>query len=357
MNRRDVLKAGGLAALTGLTLGRVAAENRVGQKAGREFLLAVNKQGDTVSFFDPADRHRILAELRMPTHPHEVMIDPKRRVAYVSIYGDGIYGNNTHPGHQVYIIGLDTMQVTGVIELAPLEATHAFAWGPKGTLLVACDKSNAVAVVDLDERKVLGTIPTGTHGCHWVLSLPGGEKAYTSNKDTDFMSVLDPVTMKMVRKIPIANGTEGACITLDGKLLYAWDHKDPVLHVIDTKTDKVIESMKVDNLPTVGPFIDHLARAAVTPDGSKVLVSIYPSAKLVIFDAAKMSVLKILDLGRGPMGFAFPKDPSKAYVTNHDAGTVSVVDLDKLDFLETFAASRKPVSGPETIAFFDAREG
>jgi len=96
---------------------------------------------------------------------------------------------------------------------------------------------------------------------------------------------------------------------------------------------------------------------AITPDGSKVLVSIYPSAKLVVLDAAKMSVLRILDLGKGPMGFAFPKDPSKAYVTNHDAGTVSVVDLDKLDFLDTFAASRKPVSGPETIAFFDAKGG
>lgn len=357
MNRRAVLKAGGLAALTGLTFGRAAADEPHAKKASRELLLSVNKQGDTVSFFDPTDRHRILAELKMPTHPHEVMIDPKRRVAYVSIYGDGIYGNNTHPGHEVYILGLDSMKVTGVIEMAPLQATHAFAWGPNGTLLVACDKSNAVAVVDVEERKVLGTIPTGTHGCHWVLSLPGGEKAYTSNKDTDYMSVLDPTAKKMVGKIPITNGTEGAVLTSDGKLMYAWDHKDPVLHIIDTRNDKVIDSKKVDGLPTVGPFIDHLARVGVTPDGSKVLVSIYPSAKLVIFDAAKLSVLKILDLGKGPMGFAFPKDPSKAYVTNHDAGTVSVVDLDKLDFLETFATSRKPVSGPETIAFFDDRQG
>ena len=162
--------------------------------------------------------------------------------------------------------------------------------------------------------------------------------------------------MKMVGKVPITNGTEGACVTRDGKLLYAWDHKEPVLHVIDTRTDKVIGSKKVDGLPTVGPFIDHLARVAVTPDGSKVLVSIFPSAKLVVLDAAKMSVLNILDLGRRPMGFAFPKGQSKAYVTNHDAGTISVVDLDKFEFLETFAASRKPVSGPETIAFFDAIE-
>jgi DNA-binding beta-propeller fold protein YncE len=62
-------------------------------------------------------------------------------------------------------------------------------------------------------------------------------------------------------------------------------------------------------------------------------------------------------IARGPTGFAFPKDPSKAYVTNHDAGTISVVDLDKLDFVETFASSRKPVSGPETIAFFGAKGG
>jgi DNA-binding beta-propeller fold protein YncE len=141
----------------------------------------VNKQGDTVSFMDPAERHRILAEVKMPAHPHEVMIDPMRRVAYVSIYGNGIYGNNTYHGHEVYILSLDMMIVNRVIEMSPLEATHAFAWGPKGTLLVACDKSNAVAVIDLDDRKVIGTIPTGTHGCHWVLSIQGGQKAYNSN--------------------------------------------------------------------------------------------------------------------------------------------------------------------------------
>jgi CheY-like chemotaxis protein len=32
---------------------------------------------------------------------------------------------------------------------------------------------------------------------------------------------------------------------------------------------------------------------------------------------------------------------AKAYVTNHDGGAVSVVDLDKLEFLDTSAASRK----------------
>ena len=70
---------------------------------------------------------------------------------------------------------------------------------------------------------------------------------------------------------------------------------------------------------------------------------------------ADLEVLKVLDLGVGPMGLAFPADRTKAYVTNHNAGTISVIDLDKLDFLETFAASRKPVAGPETIAFFNAK--
>ena len=75
MNRRDAPKAGGLAVLTGLTPGRVAADDPPSKKVGHELLLSVNKQGDTVSFFDPSDRHRILAEVKLPAHPHEVMID------------------------------------------------------------------------------------------------------------------------------------------------------------------------------------------------------------------------------------------------------------------------------------------
>ena len=48
---------------------------------------------------------------------------------------------------------------------------------------------------------------------------------------------------------------------------------------------------------------------------------------------------------------------AKAYATGHNAGTISAVDLDKLAFVGTIAAGRKPVAGPEAIAFSTAAEG
>jgi YVTN family beta-propeller protein len=70
-------------------------------------------------------------------------------------------------------------------------------------------------------------------------------------------------------------------------------------------------------------------------------------------DADTLEERKVIQMGKGPMGVAFPKDRTKVYVTNHDAGTVSVVDLNKMEVIDTFATSWKSISGPEMLVFFE----
>src|SRR5437660_1818950 len=174
----------------------VAAALALSASAPPQTLVVVNKLGDTLAFFDTRDNSRV-ATIPLATHPHEIAVAPDGRTAYVSIYGDGVYGRNANPAHTIVIIDLAGRRKTGEIDLGELRAPHAMAFDRAGRLWVACDASAAVAIVDPTTRKVVGSISTGSTGSHWLVLLPDGRKAYTSNKDTTHMSVIDVAAMKM----------------------------------------------------------------------------------------------------------------------------------------------------------------
>jgi hypothetical protein len=67
---------------------------------GKRGLIAVDKVGGKVRFYDPSSFKEIAA-LDVDKLPHEVAITPDHRTAYVSIYGPGIFGNNPTPAQTI----------------------------------------------------------------------------------------------------------------------------------------------------------------------------------------------------------------------------------------------------------------
>src|ERR1700733_4562450 len=65
---------------------------------GTHGLILVDKVGARVRFFTP-DTFQEISNIDVGVKPHKIAISPDRTTAYVSVYGDGIYGNNPHPGH------------------------------------------------------------------------------------------------------------------------------------------------------------------------------------------------------------------------------------------------------------------
>ena len=257
--------------LAGLLLIRVSA---LAGGVSKEVLLAVDKVGKGFEFRD-ADTHIRLARIELPARPHELVVAPDKKTAYVSIYGDGIYGNNTHPGHQVAVIDLAGRKLVGYIDVSPFFAPHGMALDRSGTLWLTCDKSSHLLVVDPKAGKVLTAIPTLVPGTHWIVGHPDGKKLYGSNKDNAFVFVFDVDSRTIARKIPVPNGTEGIAISPDGKRLYASDHKEAKVLVIDTARDEVVDTVDLRGYPEIPPYEDHEMRLRVSPDGRYLLVSAY----------------------------------------------------------------------------------
>src|SRR5262245_61323659 len=126
---------------------------------GTKGLLLVDKLGGTVRFFDPTTFTE-RSSLKMATNPHDFALSPDRKTAYVPLYGDGIYGRNPNPGHEVVIIDMDTAKVSGTIDIAPYRAPHGIQMGPDGMVYVASDLDRKLLVIDPKARKVAKAIDT-----------------------------------------------------------------------------------------------------------------------------------------------------------------------------------------------------
>ena len=324
----------------------LAAPFTLNAPTGTSGLIMVDKVGGQVRFFDPKTDRELASfppAAEAGSKAHELAISPDHKTAYVTVYGDGVYGNNPHPGHTVAIVDLASRKMTSSIDVAPYQAPHGVQIDARGNVYVACDLSRKVLILDPAKKAVVAAIDVEGTG-HWLALLPDASKLYVANKnDKPFISVVDVNSRKMVGRIPMPNGTQGIVASPDGKTVLVADFSEPVLHVISTATDSETDKIRVTG------FDRGLYKVFFSPDGRRVLTAL-PSGQINILDAADLhapqKVLK--SAGTALMGFAFAPDGKTALVGNHGEGTVTRFDLDSGMVLGTFPAGK----GVETLAYF-----
>ena len=302
----------------------------------------IDKRGGFVRFFDPSTLKEV-GTLQLEAPPHELAISADHKTAYVPLYGDGVYGNNPNPGHKIVAIDLATRKVRSTIDVSPYQAPHGLQVDEAGMLYASCDLSRKLLVIDTKTNTIQAAIDTEGTG-HWAAVLPDGSKAYVANKnDRLFVSVIDLKTRKMIGRIPMPKGTQGITASPDGKRVLAIDFTDPQFYVIDTATDKIVDTVVVEK-NTIGPF-----RARYSPDGSILITANHMNALANIFDAKNLHApQKTLTVGQQAFGIAYSADGKTALVSNHGDGTISVIDLTKSQVVRTFTAG----TGIETLAYY-----
>lgn len=339
-----------LALVAGLLLAAAfpvfSADANPNSPTGMHGLILVDKIGGYVRFFDlstdkelasfdPSDEPGI--------KPDELAISPDHKTAYVSVYGDGVYGNNPHPGHTVAIFDLVSQKMVGSIDVSPYRAPHGLQVDREGMLYVACDQNRKVLILKPKKRSIEAAIDVEGTG-HWIALLPDASKLYVANKDDrPFISVIDLKSRKMIGKVPMPNGSQGIVASPDGKTVLVADNSTPYLHVISTATDTEVDKVQVKGVEK------GLYKVFYTPDGKRVLTCL-TNGQINIFNAtdlhAPQKVMK--SAGTALMGFAFAADGKTALVGNHSEGTVSRIDLETATVVKTFPAGK----GVETLSYY-----
>jgi YVTN family beta-propeller protein len=319
--------------------------DRISPAARGKSLMVVNKLSLTVGIYDAADGST-QTSFSLPSRPHELLIARDRRRAYVSIYGDGIYGQNPHPGTQVAVIDLARREPVDFLSTRDVFAPHGLAEGPDGTIWTTCDIGAAVVGFDPRSGERIAVVASGGKGGHWMVADAWG-KAYLSNRAGPGIPVLDLVARRLAGTVSTPNAVTGLDLSPDGSRLYAADDRVPSLLTIDTASGRILSTTPLEGLPRpTAKGGDRERRIKASPDGRFVFISDFPSAAVVRIDAADPTRQKLLLVQHGPMSLAFSPDGKTAWVCNHDAGTITVVDVDTLTALGDFGVGQ----GPETAA-------
>jgi hypothetical protein len=69
--------------------------------SGTEGLIAIDKIGNKVLFLDPTTYDVTRSLDGFASRLHELLISEDHTKAFIPIYGDGIHGDNPHPGHLI----------------------------------------------------------------------------------------------------------------------------------------------------------------------------------------------------------------------------------------------------------------
>jgi DNA-binding beta-propeller fold protein YncE len=325
-----------------LTAASLLAASDPNHPTGSKGLFLVDKLGGQLRFLDPVT-YKERGALKLPANPHDFVLSPDHSLAYVPIYGDGIYGRNANPGHEIDIIDVTGQKVVGTIDVSPYRAPHGIQLAPDGTLFVTSDLDRKLLVVDPKSKTVKTAIDTEGTG-HWVGMLPDGSKLYVTNKnDKPFVSVIDGHSHKMIGKVATPNGTQGIAVSPDGTRVVIMDYTEPVALIVDPKTDTVVDRIRLKDQSTGG------YKVYFSPDGKWLLTMNSQSTTINILSAADLhGEQRTARVGKDPMGFAFSSDGKLVLVANHGDGSVSVIDLQKGQATSTFQAG----TGIETLAFY-----
>jgi YVTN family beta-propeller protein len=78
-------------------------------------------------------------------------------------------------------------------------------------LFVSNGRGNTVAVIDVERREVVATIPVGERA--WGIGLsPDGKKLFTANGGSNDVSVVDVASRKEIKRVPVGDGPWGVAI-------------------------------------------------------------------------------------------------------------------------------------------------
>jgi YVTN family beta-propeller protein len=289
--------------------------------AGAQSLLVANQGNATLSVIDPASGKQVAAiEEKTPgVHGHEVVASTDGRTAFLPIYGSTGVGKPGIDGQQMLVIDLPSRKVVGNVQFSHAVRPHEPVLDARRNLLyVTTELDNAVTVIDPKTQKIVGTVPTGAEQSHMLVLSHDGTRGYTANVGPGSVSVLDMLGRKTVAVIPVSRKVQRISISNDDRWVFTSDQTEPMLAVIDTKTNKVARWVE---LPGTG------YGAAPTPDGKWLLVCVPSANEVAVVDLSAMRVANAIKVPATPQEILMSPDGKVAYVSCNTSGKVAAVDL------------------------------
>ncbi len=261
----------------------------------RSTLLMTVKGNQTVAFFDEASGEKLAAPVvgTPEAKPHEIILSADGARAFVTLYGDKAYENNT-PSNRIAVLDVAAMTLEKTIDLGVYFGPHGMARDHLGRIWVTAEKNQCVLVIDPETTEIVRSVYTEQR-YHFLSASPDGRTIFAGHKELPFISVMDTEQAVVTGRIALEIGSQALWHAPDAPVLYAGDFCRPLFHVIDTDRRAVVRSVPLTGIPG-WPY--------ATPDGQYLVVTTYIEDEdrgfVEIFDASRFERLHLTELPAEP---------------------------------------------------------
>jgi len=289
----------------------------------KNVFIALNKDEDTVSFFD-VDAKEELKRLPVGHHPHEAAVSPDQGTLYVS----------NAMGDSVSAIDLNKLEETERLEHPDFRFPHDLKVSSDGSkLYLAVTYANKVYVYARPAHELLKVIETKQRLSHMLAPTPDWKRIYVPNIGSNTLSVLDTATDEVLYHVSVGKGPEGVAVHPDGEFLYVANQDEHNLYVLSTEHHGVLAKHPVGTRPV---------RMVFSPDGQYAFVPHRESHDVSVIECARHWEIKRVPVGRWPGGIVFDPEGRFAYVANNKTNDISVIEVESLKEVDRFDAGIHP---------------
>ncbi|MFD9860068.1 YncE family protein [Streptomyces alboflavus] len=332
MTRRTVIKAAGAGTLaTGLAAPAASAT----RARDGDVLAVVEKSSHAVSFYDVASGRR-LHSVQLPDYPHEMVVDSRRRLAYVGHYGVRMASTVGAGGAAVLVVDLAERTLARTIDTRPFNRIHGMGIDAHDRLYALSEEKAVLLGFDTPATDTAPTRAVPTHGVktHLFSLTRDGERAYVTGLLSHTVSLVRPHDAA-VPPLLVTPGQlpESSCLSRDEKTLFVGARKSRSLVAVDARTMKVRRSRTVGGDPL----------RVYTVDDERLLATDIAANTLTVF-STDLRPIRSLQLDGTPAAVSFHPTEPRAYVSQLGNNRVAVVDLDRLTVVGGFATQLEPDS-------------
>jgi YVTN family beta-propeller protein len=299
-------------------------------------LFVVNGADATISVVD-TDKSELASTIRIQgaSYPHHIYMNADRSRLSVAVPGVDLSGGHSggHEGHGIMGVVLVLGATTGETLLyRTLEASnHNAIFSPGGSEIWTAQMADAgeVLVLDAGDLSPRKTVAVGAMPAEVTFSSDGA-RAFVANGGSGDVTVIDVGTKEVEDTIGVDETPVGAWQG-DG-IAYVDNEASRTLTAIDTNTLAIVRTYDLGFTPGM---------AAAGPDGN-VWVTNADAGQVVLLAADSDTTMATIATGAGAHALAFSGDGARAFVSNQEDDSVSVIDVAARRVTKKIAVGPKP---------------
>lgn len=304
-------------------------------------LLVLHKLEHTFGYYDVRTGKR-LATLNTLEYPHEICLDPGRSKIYIAEMGVRGIESEGEGGHTVAVFDLKAQERISTIDTGHYDRPHGIAtYG--SYLYVTSESTKHLLVYDLKTEKLIDAVYLEQECAHMVGVSPDGTRIHTANIQSNSITAVDAVTLKVLQHIPVLERPEGMVYSTDGKWIYCVCREAKAAVIVDWDEGKMVDKIVTGNGPV---------RVVITPGGNRLVIPLFHSAAVEVVETSTRKVTHTIQVGPHPAGTCISPDGELVFISCEDENIVYVIHMDTMEIVQKI----KTGNGADAMVCLFSRE-